>query len=719
MRTCIENAFWPKRFDDPTALDGIRIEWPDRMRRNSVMLEDFSGRLRSLVLTEAGAGSVELPSLKRTGSAASVPSIREIYQSASSPEGGIADNDRFAIDKPSMLIRYLFDLYEVVMSKRGISTLVVIFDHIGMTPEIKRILRTKQDYRDVVWPRSPAHRDSIFTGDHPFRNNIHEYIYCGESKRLLWDYLGTSLVDDFHKTSMPVCTELIVWSGIYRGSSMMLPYKITKAIDGTITGPEPMLPTVDIPFFPCAEADVTILYLAKAFAGKRNIIVASRDNDFIPALLSVYSQAMMECHSKAVPVNDPKNFGMYIMRKVKARAKIDRTSIPEEVLRAYFERIGKVQPSGNTARSSSVAVDTPHPSPPAAAAAVAAPIAMPRVAEAPEKDDDMGRDVTPAEAEDDNALDWLETSIRANASKKRSHVEDNKASMPETKRAAPEPDKSQLSDAVPDFIEISEKVHEVIDIGYLYKVLWRGFYDAHGQCKRCDPIDVFATIVFMSGSDYYPNLYGVSWTTLMQTYLDPQNAAKIGCLCPSIHTSVPHQKSAKPRNLREHSEHLNELARHPKRCYQLDYAAFTRFVALAYSRNVNPKDLKGINNSDLNAVRAFLRQRYEVNQAKAKPKATPPRLKKDGTPYAARKPFIPPDRIEAYAARIAFVMNYYTSTHQQHWPWWNHWGPTLGTETDPRTGESLYGYAVNKNDEKGYSLAEDTPGVRVQLKSVY
>ena len=645
--------------EDPNSPDGCKFEWPANMSKDALLLDDFSGRLRSMVLTEVNehvTAAAAAPSKKSTKGA---PSIREIYSAG----GSVADE--MPIARPSDLKRAIFEAFEMSFRKRGVSTLAVIFDHLNKTPKIKRILQADTAHRPVVWPSDPNERDRIFSGDHPFRNSIHEYIVCPESKILLWEYLATGLLDEFAKEYLPECCELIVWSGIYRDAEMLTPFRVAKNIDGVITGPEPLIPSEEIPRFMCAEADLTIVYLVKRFLGRRNIVISSKDNDFIPALLCIYSQAIDEDRSR---IGEITSHGLYLSRKVKMTTKIPRASIPEEVFEKYVQKKTGCKPLAVPRAS--------IPTPPAVTP-------LPNV--------EMESPVQPTNDDgEDDALDFLKSPEEEKKKSGPSILDFRKRLSPDTNRSqdpSPKTRKANKEEEEVDCIEISERVPEVIDMGHVFSVIWNVFGAAHSWCKgNCDPTDAFGSICFMSGSDYYQKLYGLGWTSLCAAYLDPTLNKKIGCLCPR---DAPKGDRA--------------------RMYRLDYSAFCRLVALAYCQKLDSK--VAIDRSNVSAVRVFLRNRYEANKAKAKPKKPSP----DGEEKASRSraPYAPPDRIEAYAARLSWVMNYYTRSHQPNWVF------TSGTETTPK-GESLFGYAEDKDCKKKFAFAENaTQGVRVRLADVY
>ena len=674
LRTCVKLGFWPRMVEDTTSSTGYKFVWPAGMTSDALLLDDFSGRLRSLVLTEVNESVASKPQKRAKNGA---PSIREIYSASGSVAG------ESAIARPSDLKRTIFEAFEMLLRKRGVSSLYVIFDHLNRTPKIKRILQANSDHRPVQWP-SNGDRDSLFVGDHPFRNSIHEYIVCPESKVLLWDYLATGLLDEFAKDYLPECCELVVWSGVYRDAEMLTPFRVAKNIDGVVTGPEPLLPTEDIPYFMCAEADLTILYLAKRFLGKRNIVIASKDNDFIPALLSIYSQALEENMSKSGEIT---SHGLYLSRKVKITTKIPRSTIPDDVYANYVQKkTGVAKPAAATS--------TPTHPPPPAAATITIPAA---VADVVMKDATKRMDGGDDD-DDDDALTFLKPKVEEKKKEEGASVVDFRERLAQLKPpaqsaslATPAKSKKAAQPAV-DEIEVSERVPEVIDMGHVFKVVWRAFREAHSWCNcGCDPADVFGSICFMSGSDYYRKLYGLGWTALCCVYLDPVLNKKIGCLCPR---DVVVTKPDRPK------------------MYRLDYTAFTKLVALAYCQKLDPKI--DIDRTNVSAVRAFIRGRYETNKAKAKPKK--PIVGDDGEEKKAsrtREPYAPPDHIEAYAARLCWVMNYYTRSHQPGWV-----SPS-GTETSA-SGESLYGYAVDKESPKGYALAESaTIPVRVRVADVY
>lgn len=654
LRSCIGLAFWPRLVSSSAegAEASYKFEWPANMCKNTLLLDDFSGRLRSLVLTEMEGFSA--PRVKRM---ASVPTLRDIYSASETEFENL-------IRRPSDLKRVLFDAYELMLRKRGVNTLVIVFDHLDRTPKIKRILLPKTENRPVVWPKDG---ETLFSGDHEFRNSIHEYIVTPNAKVLLWDYLATALLDEFCAERLPECCELIVWSGVYKGADMLTPFRVAKDYQGVITGPEPMRPSIDIPRFMCAEADLTIIYLVKMFLGKRNVVVVSRDNDFIPGLLSVYSQAVEEYNANRDTVPNPMNFGLYLTRKVKVQTKVPTSQIPNEVLENYLKK-----------KRERIVVD-----------ANTIPMEETKMQEVPEQQQHPQQQ---QQDDDEDALDFLKpVSNSGGLSAIDIRTKMMSLSPAASKRQKPAAvGKSVGNPSKDSHIDISERVTEVIDLGHIFKVLWNAFYTSHGECKRCDPMDAFASICFMSGSDYYKKLYGLSWTSLCAVYLDRALNEKIGCMC--------------PRDTAANNAGI--------KFFRLDYEAFTRLVSLGYARKLDGAKLR--DKSDINSVRSFLKSRYEANKSKAAAKKSKQALAEEDASNkparAARQPYAPPDRIEAYAARLAWVINYYTRSHQAGWTM------TTGTETDVKTGESLYGYSLDKSV---YAFAENVEGLRVCLKALY
>lgn len=603
LRKAAECGFWPKVIEDTSTPSGFRFEWPDGLNFRSVMIEDLSGRIRGLVFTVTGENANSL-SQRQWGSSSS-EELEEVQE---------------ALTKPSILKRILFEMYANHFRSRGVTTMYIVFDQLNRTPPVKRILQDDKPVIPIQWPVGHD-RSTLFTGDHPFRNSVHEYVVDKEAKPLLWDYLGTALVDEFAAEHLPEGCELIVWGAVYKGVDMAVPYIISKSLDGVVTC-QPMQPTEEVPRFMCVEADVAIVYLVKAYLGKRNVVVTSRDNDFIPALLSVYSQALREHATFKKTEPNPLEYGVFLLRKVIAKAKIHKSQVSEETL----AKMASQKKTQKTLDSSSS---------PAAPASTSTP---------------DGED-----AGEDDPLDWFK--------------ESNGDSSPKTNGKA--------AGVESDMVEVKGRVVEVIDIGEVFKVIWYVFSNAHRSCKsNCDPMDVFALICFMSGSDYYKKLPGISWNKLCATYLDYDNNRRIGCMC-------PRDNCASGINY-----------------YRLNYDAFTRFIALAYSKALKPSDLN--DRANYGAVRSFLKKKTDDAKAKRK---TVPKVQREAT--------VPPDAPHALSARAAWVLNYYTRSWQPGWVF------TKGTEVDPETGESLYGYSPSTATPKGYDLAEKVEGKKVVLRKIY
>ena len=590
LRRSAESGFWPKVVEDPSVKGGTRFEWPDGLNFRSVMIEDLSGRIRGMVFTLAS----------------------EVASQGQAPLGQdeAVEDTREPLTRPSALKRALFELYARQFELRGVTTMYIVFDQLNKTPPIKRILQDDRPVVPVTWPKDGG-RETLFTGDHPFRNTIHEYVADREAKPLLWDYLGTALIEEFAAAHLPEGCELVVWGAVYRGRDMLEPYTISKDLQGVVSA-HPLAPTEEVPRFMCVEADVAIIYLVKCYLGRRNVVVTSRDNDFVPALMSVYSQALREhvLFKKTEP--NPLACRLFILRKVIARARVHRSMVSEETLARMAASAQKRRKGAPT---------------------------------------DGGGEAQP---EDDDALDWLKDSGEVKASPKANGVA-----------------------ADSDMVEIKGPVMEVMDIGQVFKTVWYVFSNAHRSCKcHCDPMDVFGLICFMSGSDYYKKLPGVTWNKLCATYLEYDNNRRIGCLC--------------PRDNRASGIDY----------FRLNYEAFTRFVALAYSKTLKPSDVG--DRANYGAVRSFLKKKTDDARAKRK---TEPKTQREAT--------VPPDQPHALAARACWVMNYYTRSWQPSWVF------TKGTEVDEGTGESLYGYSPSPTTTKKYDLTERVEGRKTVLRNVY
>lgn len=673
LRKASEAAFFPKVVPDASHPNGFRFEWPDGLNFRSVMLEDVSGRLRGLVLSQCNDRSPATRAAQ--GQAAPPPPPPASF----GDEEELAEDVLEPIDRPSALKRVVYGIYDTQFRQRGVTTLYAVFDHIGRTPEIKRILQAEnKKLRPVEWP---ADRATLFTGDHPFRNTIHEYVMDREAKQLLWDYLATALLDEFPAQCLPECCELVVWGARYRGADMEVPHSVSRDVNGVLSGVAPLKPTERIPYFPRVEADVAICYLVKAYLGRRNIVVTSRDNDFVPALLSIYSQAMRAHVAGELDAVSPTGAGLFILRKVLAKAKVKRELVPPEMLAKL--KI-PTRSSSNSSETCSSAAGSATSGPAAegeelyddvllqAMEAAAAGSSGATVQFQPQPQPQTEQEQQEGEQEEDDALDWLEGS--SPGSKRANPREGVAPLLPSKKAKTPE---SLVLES--DLVEIKEKIVEVIDMGRLFKTVWQLFYNAHQQCQKCDPIDVFALICFMSGSDYFKKLPGISWNKLCATYLDYDNNRRIGCMCPR-----------------------GALSKDGVAFFRLDYGAFTRFVALAYAKTLKPAEVK--DKANYGDVRSFLKRRAEAAAAKRKPAAKPPKVE--------REPWIPPEAPQNFAARIAWVMNYYTRSHQLGWVF------TSGVETDAETGAPLYGYSKSPKLPKGIGLSEWIDA-SVQLKMFY
>jgi hypothetical protein len=227
--------------------------------------------------------------------------------------------------------------------------------------------------------------------------------------------------------------------------------------------------------------------------------------------------------------------------------------------------------------------------------------------------------------------------------------------------------------------QVTAPMREIIEIGTLSGVVWDIFYKAH-KCKRCDPMAAFSALSYMAGSDYYKNPAFLSFPKLFEAYIDPDINRKVGCLFP-----------------------LDD-GPHPKRV-RIYRKAFSTFLSLSYCNSRSIPTSAVSDRCNIHAVRAYLKDVKEKNAAKRAP-AKQPTKEIDN---------LPPTHPDNYAARLAWVLNYYTKSHQVGW---EHTSGLEATESKSEDGRptSVYGYALNKEGKADFA---EVAGVAVLAQELY
>lgn len=581
LRTACPEAFWPKveRIASEAAANGtespesllqqIKLLWPNELRSIGWCIEDMCGTMRGIVLTTT----------------LSAPASEEPLE--------IDPEDFEPIARPSILAEVIAKKFAREMAKRRSEVLHVVWDAIGRTPIIKGILAAKKVYRPVEFPEPPG---ALFLSDEPFRNDIHEIFadkqYESAAKKLLYDYITTALLDYYPARILEPSTRMVIWGGYYRGKPMHLPVEVAMDSDGGLLEPRELTCWPGMAEMPYAEADLTIVALVKAAMGVCHCKVNSRDNDFIPALCSVYIEKLRE-HISNEQVPDPRKTFVFQSRKIKASGKL---------------------PSASVGGSLSIL-----------------PVAAPKK---------------------------------------------TKGGMPAF-LAKPEGGLSGGGISLPTATgeDVSAPMREVMEIGSLAHTIWSIFYKAH-KCKRCDPMAAFAALTYGSGSDYFKNPPYLSFTKLFEAYVDPDINRKVGCM-------FPLDDGPQPKRVR------------------IDRKAFSTFLALAYCNSRNIPMSAVSDRSNIQAVRAYLKDVKERNASK-RPPAKQPTREIDN---------LPPSQPENYAARLAWVATYYTKSHQAGFE------HTSGLETvEVRDGivASLYGYAL-KNGRAEFAEVAGVPVLNQEI----
>lgn len=298
LRSSVPEAFWPRieRLPDGS----IKLLWPKVVHDVSQCVEDMCGTMRGWPLT-----TVYSP-------AATVDVDREI-----------GPDELVPIACPADLAETIAKKFSREFAQQRTRLLHVVWDAIGGTPIIKGILAEKRQLRPVEFPHPP---DTLFTSNAPFRNDIHEIFsdkqFEGLAKRLLYDYICNSLLDFYPSKILEPGTRMIVWGGFYHGKPMKLPVSIEMSTEGVLSEPTELSIWPGFSDMPYHEADLTIIALVHSALGHGHVKVNSRDNDFIPALCSVYIDKLKAFMASRKTAPDPRAYSVLISRKVEAKGRM-------------------------------------------------------------------------------------------------------------------------------------------------------------------------------------------------------------------------------------------------------------------------------------------------------------------------------------------------------------------------------------------------------------
>lgn len=621
--------------------DPSNVVWPPELSRLGIVIDEFNGTVRGLPL---GTKDQRKTWAQQAKNGAPTPTVttpddaedpdQDLFESpGGSPQGsarwsgGNQESEEEEMDpiaRPEDLLRYLFDRYSKIFFYNTAREVHVVWDCIGRTPAIKSILRAPVPSKPIAWPEN---KSTLFTSNKPFENSIHDIFDDKEARVLLFDYLTTSLLERFAAEGyFPKGSRLVLWGGYYKGKECPYPLYIENDPLEGLVGP---LALKDANA-PQAEADVVIAYIVARNLGKCHQMLLSKDSDFIPIFLTLLNDQY-----KSDSTNDPKRYKLFISHKILVKSRISA----EEHARFLHEQSKR--------QKSQAAVVPKSTAPP----------------EGDEGEDDelarlLGADDEPELFGLDQALPHPPSTPSPKGGKKRTKPDD-------------------------DTVEIKAKIREVIDMSELFERLWAYMYALHGKCGKCDPIDAFVAMMFMSGCDYYKNPPFISFRTLCHVYFSLQFHRQYGCLCPYDTESA---------------------------LFRLDLQLFKTLLAKAYKayRNISSSQLSS---DTYEEVSALLRRR-KADADKAKAEKMPRSVAMTSQQVNGKAPRRAPDQLpplnpERYAANLHWVVNYYTRSYRSGWV------PTNGLERDPETGLSLHGYTYDLHSKK-YEFS-----TQVIVKDVY
>lgn len=623
------------------------VRWPPQLSSIGIAIDEFNGTVRGLPLgtkAQRKMWTEEAKRAKTDPSQTPSPSGEEedFPEEDGDEEGGGGKTgsgtlgnsastssldqdleDIPPIATPEDLLLYLFDRYSKIFFYNNARELHVVWDYIGRTPAIKAILRQPVPAKPIVWP---ADHSTLFTSNQPFQNSIHDFFADKEARKLLYDYLTTSLLERFPTEGyLPLGSRIVLWGGYYKGQECRHPlYVENDALTGL--SPEPIeMEDLDAP---CAEADVMIAYIVWKNLGKHHQILFSKDSDFIPILLSVVNQAYK---SDAIP--DPKKYRVFLSHKILIKHRVpldDFANLQKDLeqLRLKQEQEAKKQQQ----QQQNPDQDLWN-----------------------EEDDPFLRellesDPTPVEPPPMALKSPPPSSIK------------NPGKAPNNKRKKNDDGK----------MEIKAKIREVIDMNEMYERVWSLMYSLHEKCGKCDPIDAFVGLLFMSGCDYYKNPPLVTFKVLCNVYFGDSGSfhRRFGCLCPyDVQAPV----------------------------FRLNLGVFKTLLARAYKSCSAIKNTQIADESYEYICSLLHKRKAEADRAKTmKAPIIPPSIKMGPTRKAPDR--LPPLYPERYAANVHWLVNYYTRSHLPGWK------PTNGLERDPDSDLSLHGY-VHDPETRTYHFA--------------
>jgi len=172
---------------------------------------------------------------------------------------------------------------EFFLSMHRLRTIRFVMDYLGCTPKSKTITRFGPTEKPVLWPTDP---DTLFTGDHRFRNNVNQLFADPKAKRLFYAYITHVLLMRFvTDVGFPDGACIIIYGAVWEGSDGCEMVVGKDAKTGLPYAPRPLGS-----WCPRAEADLVIRYLLNEHRATSNQLLISADSDFYPIILDVVKQ---------------------------------------------------------------------------------------------------------------------------------------------------------------------------------------------------------------------------------------------------------------------------------------------------------------------------------------------------------------------------------------------------------------------------------------------
>lgn len=545
---------------------------------------------------------------------------------------------------PEDLLRYMFERYSNVFYYNNARELHVVCDFIGRTPAIKSILREARPSKPVVWPA--AQRQTLFTSNKPFENSIHDFFADPQAKRLLYEYLTTSLLERFPAEGyLPEGSRLVIWGGYYQGKECARPLYVENEPLIGLVGPKEL----EDPDAPCAEADVMIGYIVSKNLGKCHQLLISKDSDFIPILLSVINRGYKT-------LSTPRKYRVFFSHKILVKSRISTEEYAKLTKKTAVSNTTAPQQHQQQQQQCNGPSNGNH-----TARKPEKPSLQPTTSSLYDEEDEILRRLM--DDSDDTPAPLPRSPLRPTAVASLAPPLLLKAPG----KAAPKGKRKNKND---DTILLKAKIREIIDLRELYENVWAFMFTLHEQCGKCDPIDAFVALLFTSGCDYYKNPPLITFKTLCHVYFSNKFHTKHGCMCPYDTQSD---------------------------VFRLDTRLFKKLLTECYKAfcnvTIQPQAAQA---DEYDQVRDILLQRKAALE-KTKAAKMPPMLASNtrgGKPKRKPADRIPSPNPLRHAANVHWLVNYYTRSFLPGWT------PTNGLECDSKTGLSLHGYTRNPVTER-------------------